>query len=290
MVALAWMSGTLLSFCLMAIGAREVSGEIPVFQMLFIRSAIGLFLISSLLFFLDEKKAIRTKRFSLHFFRNIFHFFGQYGWFVGVSFLPLAEVFAIEFTVPVWTAIISALVLKERIGHRKAMSIFFGLLGVIVIVRPGVEIIDPIALIVLGASICYAVSYIATKSLSYSERPLTILFYMCLVQFPFSLLLSLSVWAWPEGIQWLWLLIIGVTALSAHYCLVNAMKYAEVTTVITLDFIRLPLIGILGVLLYNEEFKMNLLMGGALMLFGNWINFSQLKTKTKARIEADLKP
>ncbi len=283
MVVLAWMSGTLMSFCLMALGARELSGDIPVFQTLFFRSAIGLILISLLILLLDKKQVFRSERVALHTFRNTFHFFGQYGWFVGIGLLPLAEVFALEFTVPIWTAIIAALFLREKITPRKAVSISLGALGVVVIVRPGVEIVDAASLIVLGAAICYAVSYTATKSLSSSESPLTILFYMCLVQLPVSFFLSMSVWTWPAGIQWLWLVVIGVTALSAHFCLVKAMRYAEVTTVITLDFLRLPLIGVLGVLLYNEAFELYLLIGGVLMLFGNWVNFSRLTTKVDNR-------
>ncbi len=272
-----------MSFCLMALGARELSGEIPVFQTLFFRSTIGLILISLLILLLDKKQVFRSERVALHIFRNMFHFFGQYGWFVGIGLLPLAEVFALEFTVPIWTAIIAALFLREKITPRKAVSITLGVLGVVVIVRPGVEIVDAASLIVLGAAICYAVSYTATKSLSSSESPLTILFYMCLVQLPVSLFLSLSVWTWPAGIQWLWLVVIGVTALSAHFCLVKAMRHAEVTAVITLDFLRLPLIAVLGVLLYNEEFEFYLLIGGVLMLLGNWINFSQLATRGRSR-------
>jgi len=279
MIALAWMSGTLISFCLMAIGARQISGEIPVLQTLFFRSVVGLILVFSLIILLDKKQVFRTERVTLHAFRNMFHFLGQCGWFIGIGLLPLAEVFALEFTVPIWTAIIAAFFLRERITPRKAASIFSGILGVVVIVRPGIEIVDVASLIVLGAAICYAVSYTVTKSLASSESPLTILFYMCLVQLPVSLLLSLPTWTWPAGVQWLWFVVIGVTALSAHFCLVKAMRYAEVTTVITLDFLRLPLIAVLGVLLYNEEFELYLLIGAALMLLGNWINLSQLTTR-----------
>jgi len=272
-----------MSFCLMALGARELSEDIPVFQTLFFRSAIGLIIISSLILLMGKTQELRSERVALHALRNTFHFLGQYGWFVGIGLLPLAEVFALEFTVPIWTAIIAALFLREKITSRKAISLFFGILGVIVIVRPGVEIVDVASLIVLGAAICYAVSYTATKSLSSSESALTILFYMCLIQLPVSLFLSLSAWIWPVGIQWLWFVVVGITALSAHFCLVKAMGHAEVTTVITLDFLRLPLIAVLGVLLYNETFEFYLVVGGVLMLFGNWVNFSRLSTKVDNR-------
>lgn len=270
MHALAWMSVALVSFCLMAIGARELSDELPVFQVLFFRSLVGLLCLSPILFF--SKYRIKTNRLRLHTLRNIFHFGGQYGWFLGIGLLPLAEVFALEFTVPIWTLIIAAIFLGEKISTRKIISICLGTLGVIVIVQPGYAIFDLASLIVLVAAICYAVSHTATKSLSVSESAVGILFYMSLIQLPIGFLLSISGWLWPEGVEWFWLIVIGITGLSAHYCLVRAMKYTEITTIVTLDFLRLPLIALVGVLFYSEQFNAALLLGGVLVLIGNLVS------------------
>ncbi|MGI2870054.1 hypothetical protein [Vibrio alginolyticus] len=100
------MSGTLLSFCLMAIGARELSGEIHTSQVMLVRSVLGLLVVSLFIVITKNFSAFSTKRAGLHGVRNVFHFLGQYGWLVGITLLPLAEVFALEFTVPLWTAII----------------------------------------------------------------------------------------------------------------------------------------------------------------------------------------
>ena len=275
MYAVAWMTGTLFSFSLMAICARELSQEIATPQTLFFRSAIGLVCISIILLVSNERVKIQTNRLGLHTLRNIFHFAGQYGWFLGIALLPLAEVFALEFTVPIWTLIIAALVLGEKITARKVAAIMLGTLGVVVILQPGVAIIDTASFIVLASAICYAVSHTTTKSLSSSDSAMSILFYMCLVQLPIGVFLSLSSWVWPAGLQWLWLLVIGLIALSAHYCMVKAMQYAEATTVVTLDFFRLPLIALVGVLLYSEQFEFSLLIGGLLMLIGNIVSLKQ---------------
>jgi drug/metabolite transporter (DMT)-like permease len=149
--------------------------------------------------------------------------------------------------------------------------------GVLVIVRPGYAIVDPASFIVLGAAFCYAISHTATKSLSSSESATSIIFYMCLIQLPIGLIFSLANWSWPIGWQWLWLALIGFTALSAHYCMAKAMQYTEVTTVVTIDFLRLPLIAIVGVLVYSEQFEISLILGGLLMLVGNLVSIRRLR-------------
>ena len=285
-----WMSGALASFCILAIGARELSGELTIAQSLCIRSAIGLVFLSGVYFirsrfFKDKQlKSLasqpRVNVIKLHLFRNGFHFIAQYGWFFGIGLLPLAEVFALEFTVPIWTLLIASFFLDEKVTMNKLIAIFLGTLGVLAIVRPGYALIDYASIIVLGSAICFAISHTTTKSLAKTESPLTILLFMCLVQLPIGLFLSLSNWVWPQGEQWLWLTVIGLSALSAHYCLANAMKYAEVTTIITLDFFRLPLIAMIGVFFYNETFELPLLIGGALMLIGNLVGVRDLTAKS----------
>lgn len=270
--AASWMMGALASFCLMAIGARELSGLVDTFQILFFRSVIGLAVITLVIIFSGKRNLITTQRLGLHTFRNVFHLGGQYGWIVGIGILPLAEVFAIEFTVPVWTALIACVFLKESITLKKVLSITLGLIGVIVIVKPGIEIIDVASLTVLIAAICYAIAHACTKALSVTEDPLTILFQMCLIQLPIAFALALGNWAMPNGIEWLWVSIIGVSSLTAHYCMAKAMQNAEVTLVVTLDFLRLPVIAIIGVVFYAEGFEISLLIGGAIMLLGNLVN------------------
>ena len=275
MQTIVWMSGALASFCLMAIGARELSGDLPIYQTLFFRSLIGLVCVSTVILLSKEKISIQTEKFGLHNIRNIFHFAGQYGWFLGIGLLPLAEVFALEFTVPIWTLAIAAIVLGEKITKKKVASILLGFLGVLVIVQPKVAIVDTASFIVLAAAICYSISHTATKSLSSSESALSILFYMCLIQLPLGFFLSIGGWSWPVGFQWLWVTLIGLTALTAHYCMAKAMQYAEVTTVVAIDFLRLPLIGLVGFFLYTEQFEASLILGGALMLVGNLIGIYQ---------------
>jgi len=267
----------LVSLSLMAIGARELGGQITTFQILFFRSVISLIVITLIIVKSKKTSLFSSKRIKLHIVRNVFHFVGQYGWFLGLGLLPLAHVFALEFTVPLWTLIIAAAFLKEGITIKKTIAVLFGVTGVLIILKPGVEIIEPASLIVLIAAIGYSVSHVATKSLSNTEDSLTVLFYMCLIQLPIGLLLTVHDWVIPNMEQWLWLGIVGITALTAHYCITNAMKLADAGIVVTLDFLRLPLIAVVGVIFYNEAFEFAVILGASLMLFGNLINLKSSK-------------
>lgn len=277
------MTGALVSFCLMAIGGRELAGGIHTFQILLSRSVMGLLVVGLLIWRTGQTALFRTQRLPLQIGRNLFHFVGQYGWFLGIGLLPQAQVFAQEFTTPLWTLLIAALFLKETLSARKALAIALGTVGVVLILNPGGDIVSPAALYVLGAAVCYALAHVATKALSTTEDPLTILFYMCLVQLPLGLVLGGGHWVAPTALQWVWLTLIGLSALSAHFCLTHAMKTAEVSVVVTLDFLRLPLIGVLGMALYGEGFKPMLLVGAALMLVCNLVNVYQPRAKAAAR-------
>jgi drug/metabolite transporter (DMT)-like permease len=302
------MLGGLASFCVLAVGARELSGELSIAQSLCIRSAIGIIFLS-LLYIVNQRvlgssniigkpkntleptaisppwlKGLKLKGIRLQVFRNVFHFTAQYGWFFGIGLLPLAEVFALEFTVPIWTLLISALFLGEKVTPTKFIAILFGSIGVLIIVQPGDDIMSLASFVVLGSAICFAVSHTAIKALSRAYSPFSILCYMCVLQFPIGLVLSINHWIWPQPEQWIWLVIIGLGALSAHFCVTKAMLHAEVTTVVTLDFLRLPLITFIGVIFYAESFELSLLIGAALMLAGNLLNTSNLKHRINLKV------
>ncbi len=279
MMTFLWMMGTLASFSCMAIAVRELEGAIDTFQILFIRSLMGLIVISVIIIAKKDYQLFSTQKLPLHLWRNSSHFAGQYGWFLGLTLLPLATVFALEFTVPVWTAIVAAILLKERITTKKATAILLGLVAVLIIVKPGNDLFNSASFIVLLSAFFYALAYVANKSLIGTEQPLTILFFMCLIQLPIGFIFTVFNWSSPNSIQWSWLIIIGVCALSAHYCIARAMQLSQVSTVVTLDFLRLPLIALVGVVFYAEDFHISILVGGAIMLLGNVINTPQILLK-----------
>ena len=279
---LLWMLGALSSFCLMAIGARELQGQLNTFQLLLFRGVISLVLISMLMTISNKTAAFKTQRLPLHLLRNGFHYVGQYAWFLGLTLLPLAQVFALEFTTPLWTLIIASLFLHESITKRKIAAIVLGFIGVLIILQPGFSgtSFNSAMLIVLIGAMGYGVAHSATKGLTRTEHPMTILFYMALLQLPISLILALYHWQPMIDVNLSWLFIVGITGLSAHFCMTKALQLSEVTTVVTLDFIRLPLISLFGIWLYHEDLQISLLIGGGLMLIANLVNLYGKKRPT----------
>lgn len=263
--------GALLSFMAMAIGGRELSTELGTFEILFFRSLIGLFIVGALLT-QSGWRQIFSKHLGLHAVRNLAHFGGQFGWFYGIALIPLAEVFAIEFTVPVWTAILAPLLLSERLTRGRITAIVLGFIGMLIILRPGIAVINPAALAVLGGAIGYALSHTLTRRLALADTPLCILFYMTIIQLPLGLIPALTDWVTPSMLMWPWLLVVGVTALSAHYCMARALAIADATVVVPMDFLRLPLIALVGFLFYAEALNWFVLGGAVVMLVGNLIN------------------
>jgi len=231
------MSGTLVSFMAMAIGGRQLSGQLTTFQILFFRSIIGLLIVSFWLW-RSSWQQIFTRHFKIHALRNIAHFGGQFGWFYGIAFIPLAEVFALEFTVPVWTAVLATVLLGEQITRARVTAITFGVMGVILILRPGIAVVNPASLAVLGSALGYALSHTLTRRLAQVDTPLTILFYMTLIQLPLGFVTSIFDWTTPSAAMLPWIIVVGVTALSGHYCMARALAMADAIVVVPMDFLR----------------------------------------------------
>ena len=271
-----WMSGALVSFMAMAISGRELAAELTTFQILFFRSLVGL---AAVVILLQRSgwTQVRTQKFGTHLVRNLAHFGGQYGWFYGLAFIPLTEVFAIEFTVPIWTAILATIVLGERMNRLRALAVTLGFAGILVILRPGIAIVSPAALAVLGGALGYAASHVFTKRLSSTDTPLAILFYMTVIQLPLGFVPALPGWVWPSAPLWPWVAVVALTALSAHYCLARAFRLADATVVVAMDFLRLPLIAVVGFVFYGEALQIWVLVGAVIVFAAAWLNLKSVR-------------
>lgn len=286
-----WMFGAILAFSLTAVAGREaitmseVGGldkSLSISQLVFFRIVIGLGVILLLLSFHYLRKGevtLKSRYLKLHIGRNITHFLGQWCWFYGLAILPLAQVFAIEFTVPIWTAIFAGFLLKERLTPARIVALVLGFAGVLLILRPGYTTIEWASWIVLFSAIFYAFSHTLTKRISGYDGALTILLYMHLIQLPLALLLVVFDFAWPQDIVWLYVVLTAIAAMSAHYCMAKALSYSDAMVVMPMDFLRLPLIALVGYLFYQEQIDLWLFAGAFIMLLGNMLS---LKESAKA--------
>ena len=261
----------------MAIAARELSSGMSTFEVLFARAAIGLVLVTLIILRTKDLTYFKTKRIKFHLGRDITHLMGQYGWFVGVSLLPLSQVFALEFTAPLWTSILAMMFLGEVLTLRRLMAIVIGFSGVFLIVNPGEGIFNFNSFYVIAAAILFSVGNTFSKSLIKTDRPLTILFFMSLIQLPVSFGLAYQHLILPDALQSFWLLVIGLTSMASHFCMSKAMQKTDLSIVVTLDFFRLPLITLVGVVFYAEAFKWIMVVGALMVFSANLVNLYPAK-------------
>ncbi|MGY4504903.1 drug/metabolite transporter (DMT)-like permease [Bradyrhizobium sp. GM24.11] len=237
-----------------------------------VRSLTGFLLLLPIIYRAGGFRVLRTQRLPQHIARNFVHYVAQLGWFFALTLIPIGQVVAIEFTMPIWTAILAASFLSERMTPWKITAIVLGLVGAIVIVRPATGEINPGQLIALGAAMGFGVSMALVKSLSRTESALSILFWMIVVQSVAGFVPTLFVWTWPSAYVWAWLGVIAVCGTFSHYCLASAMRYADATIVVPMDFLRVPLTATAGWLLYSERLDAWTVLGAALILCGNLLN------------------
>ena len=276
-----WMTGTVLSFCAMAIAARELLRHLGTFEILFYRTGVSLLIVLGVALGVGFA-ALKTRRLGLHLWRNFMHLGGQASWVYAIGALPLATVFAIEFTAPIWTALLAVLMLGERMNRGRAAMLMLGLAGVLVILRPGFGVFQPASLVMLFGSLCFAIQFIGTKQLSTTESPLAVLFWMSLLQTPVCLAAALPGWVGPSLIDLPWIIAIGTGSFTAHYCMTRAMKLADAMVIVPVDFFRLPLIAVVGAVFYAEPFD-PAVIGGALMIFGGvWYSLASERQKAAA--------
>ena len=265
------MVGALLSFSVMAVSIRVLATHgYSIFEILAVRSATALILLGSVLVISPQlRHEVRPNRMKLQFFRNGIHYAGQYLWALGLTMLPLATVFSLEFTMPAWTALLAAWILKEQMTASRFGVVALGLIGVLVILRPGLSTINPGAFLVLAAAFCYAITMITTKQLTATETTFGIIFWMAVIQFPLSLAGSNpSALLHFQVADIVPMLGVGVAGTTSHYCLSNAFRSGDATLVVPLDFMRIPLIAVVGWAFYGESLDIFVLIGALIIIAG----------------------
>ncbi len=267
-----WMAGWLTLMLIVAVAGRETTRELNVFQIMEVRSILGFFMFYPLIRLNGGFAALKTARPLQHVGRNLVHYAAQLCWFFALTLIPLAQVVSIEFTMPIWTAILAVSFLGERMTVWKIAAIALGLVGVVIIVRPAAGEINPGQLIALAAAVGFGISVAMMKSLTRTENTPTIIFWMLVIQSAAGFFPSLYVWAWPSAYAWGWMVVIAFCGTFSHYCMARAMLYADATVVLPMDFLRVPLTATAGWLIYAERLDMFTVLGAALILTGNLLN------------------
>jgi len=270
--AAAWMAGWLTAMVVMAVAGRAATRTLHVFQIMEMRSLIGFILLWPLIHANGGLSALRTARIGQQVARNTVHYAAQFGWFFALTLIPIAQVVAIEFTMPIWTALLAVTFLGERLSAARVVAVALGVVGVAVIVRPGVDRVDPGQLIALAAAVGFAVSVILVKSLTRTDSAVTIVFWMLVVQSAIGAVPALIVWRTPTAAVWPWVLVIALCGTYSHFCMTQALRHAEATMIVPMDFLRVPLSAVAGWLVFGERIDAFTIGGAALILFANLLN------------------
>ena len=269
-----WMTGTIVSFSAMAVSGREISFELDTFEIMMYRSIIGLIIVLLLAKLFKTHREISTQNLSLHFYRNLSHFTGQNLWFYALTLIPFAQLFAFEFSVPLWVMLAAPFLLGERLTNIRIISILVGFIGILIVTRPWLAGLAPGIIPAALCAIGFACSVIFTKQLTQKVSITCILFWLTSMQLLMAIICAgydgdISL---PSSSNFVWIIIIGIGGLLAHFCITKALQLAPATVVTPIDFCRLPVIAAIGYVFYNEALDI-FIIGGAIIIFiANYIN------------------
>jgi drug/metabolite transporter (DMT)-like permease len=269
-----WMTGTIVSFSAMAVSGREISFELDTFEIMMYRSIIGLIIVLLLAKLFKTHREISTQNLSLHFYRNLSHFTGQNLWFYALTLIPFAQLFAFEFSVPLWVMLAAPFLLGERLTNIRIISILVGFIGILIVTRPWLAGLAPGIIPAALCAIGFACSVIFTKQLTQKVSITCILFWLTSMQLLMAVICAgydgdISL---PSSSNFIWIIIIGIGGLLAHFCITKALQLAPATVVTPIDFCRLPVIAAIGYVFYNEALDI-FIIGGAIIIFiANYIN------------------
>lgn len=269
-----WMIGAIAAFTTMAVAGRAASLDLDTFEIMLYRSCVGLIIVVIISLAFGTVNQIKFTQLKLHAARNLCHFTGQNLWFYAITVIPLAQVFALEFTTPIWVIILAPFLLNERITPVGGLCALAGFIGILIVARPGASGVNAGLIAAALCAIAFALTALTTRKLTRTQTVTCILFFLTAMQAVFGLVfagLDGDI-AWPSANTLPWVIIIGIAGLAAHFCLTTALSIAPASVVMPIDFARLPIIAVVGIILYNEPVDIWVIVGGTLIFVANYTN------------------
>lgn len=261
----AWMVLSCVAFVGIWSLVRVLSGVLHPFVIVFFRTLFAILAFLPIVL-RHGKSMFHTSHLSWHMMRGALSLVATLGVFYSVVHIPLEEAVAISYASPIFAAVGAIVILKERVHWRRVSAIAVGLLGVLVILRPGFREISPGVVAALIGALAIAGSLVVIKRLTDFDSPETIALYALLFVLPGSLIAALPFWSWPDVQTLLVLMLIGVLVFVGHTALGFAFRHAEATAVLPLDFTRLILASAVGVYALGEPINSYVWLGAAVIL------------------------
>ena len=262
-----WMVLSTIGFSISHSIIRHLSPEIHSFESVFFRAFFSLFVISPWLIRYGFSY-LATKRLPLHVFRTCCAVLSMTSFYYALTIIPLAKATAIGFMAPILCSLLVIIFLKEasRAAHWVGMGL--GLIGTLVIVRPGMIEMDLGTWLMLFSTMFFAFNLFTLKLLSKTESTVVITSYTTIMLVPLSIPLASTVWVWPDLHQWLWLTLMGLTTGISLLLFTQGVKEALTSIVMPLDFLRMVWMSVIGYLVFSESPDVFTWVGSVLVFVG----------------------
>jgi drug/metabolite transporter (DMT)-like permease len=250
-----WMLAQTSAMCAMMAAARQLSLDgMPTHEVAFFRGVIGCLVMLPWLVMTVKREPhiLHPPDWKLIWVRNILSVVGILFWFMALGGIPISDVVAVQFTHPLFVVIGAALILRERVGLWRWSAVAIGIMGALIIIRPGYLPADPLVYAVLASAMMNGGVQLVTKHISGRVSGAVMAFHMNLLILPLTLPFALPNWVWPTLADLPWVIAVGFFGTIAHLFLARAMKVADASLVGPVDFMRLPIAALFGWLLFSE--------------------------------------
>jgi len=262
------MFGSAMAFGLMAVAIRLATRHVPTQEVAFFRNSFGLLALLPLLL-RPGHAPLRTRQLPRYLLRSLIGLASMLCGFWALGHLPLSLAISLSYSTPLFVTIAAVLWLGEKVRIRRWAAVIAGFIGVLVIVRPGSHAFEAGTLIALLAAVLSALVAIQIKQLTRIDGADTVVFYTYVFWVPLSLIPALFVWVWPSGIAWLWLAATGVLGTVGQLLWTRALKLGEVSALTPISFTQLPLVVMMGWLLFGETLDRWTVLGATIILAAN---------------------
>jgi drug/metabolite transporter (DMT)-like permease len=282
------MLGSTLFFGLMAVAIRLASESLHTFQIAFFRNFFGLLAALPLLL-RHGPDLLRTTQLPRYVVRCAIGIVSMMCGFWAIGHLPLAQAVALSYSTPIFVTIAAVIFLHEQVRARRWAAVALGFVGVLIIVRPGTENFSAGTLVALAAAVLSGIVSILIKQLSRTEPADRIVLFTTLLWVPMSLLPALTVWEWPRGIVWVWVIAAGMLGTGGHMLWTRALKLGDVSALTPISFMQLPVVALAGWLLFQETLDRWTVVGAAVIFAANvYIAHREARLARRAATSAPL--
>lgn len=262
------MLGSTMLFGLMTVAIRLASETLHTFEIAFFRNFFGLVAALPLLL-RHGPELLRTTQLPRYLFRCAVGVVSMLCGFWAIGHLPLAQAVALSYSTPIFVTIAAVVFLHEQVRARRWAAVALGFVGVMIIVRPGTAGFSAGTLVALAAAVLSGIVSIQIKQLSKVEPADRIVLLTTLLWVPMSLLPALTVWEWPRGIAWVWVIAAGFLGTGGHMLWTRALKLGDVSALTPISFMQLPIVAVAGWLLFQERLDRWTAIGAGVIFAAN---------------------